>query len=909
MFLIVGSGVQAGSLRVHLSWGQQRLAEERQIKIQASRMEIAEIVPVDLESGDSFGDGHYRGRAGSGDVDGLSLVLNFPDRNIAMISRPHQIWGYLLDKGDAETAERLKNDPGFRPDERKLTVRTNAEETRGFSLTVDQLLQNRQFWIPELDLYVSTGENPQSYAECRRELQSREGRRILDQVRSDPEANYSQWTARWEDMGHPSYRNPHATGNGHIVCVGWDSSFYKFGIDRGAGVRNDLGNPDHFMFQYGFGDLSQDITKTWKSQSLDDGLPILTTVFENDGVRYEVEQFAYPLQGPSADRDHPSPMVLLQKVRLTELEGTTRMLEIGITHHRELVTGKPETAVQVNDSTWTWEDSSEQILLRVEGAYLSFGSDTISGDKPKIIQSFLKISLNGRGRNEFVVKLPSPVVAPEDRETFRKLDYTAARAATRQFWSDYLAKGAQFVVPDEAVNTLFRANLWHALRLPRRQSDKGDLVAIDLPYSNFAYDQKGTPWPINQAVYVDYMLYDLRGYHGLSAEELAVMFNGNQESNGHIRGYANWGVYTPGMLYAVAQHYRLSGDRASLDRLLPQSMKAMDWCLSEVRKAWPGLVLAPLNDLSSEKRVWAFNQAYLFAGLDAFALVLLEIEHPRAAECRAAADSLRQAIDGAFGRASMLAPPVQLRDGTWMPYVPCDALTPRRMPEIWYPTDVDTGPMHLPRLKALDPKGDLATCMLQDHEDNLFLNGLGMANEPVYNQQATVYLLRDEAEPAIRAFYSMMACAFSHSVFEPVEHRWGWGQYFGPPSTDGAWFELYRNILIRECDDDSLLLFAAAPRGWFEDGKQISIERAASYFGPITLRMDSRVASGMITATIDMPARKRPTTLVIRFRHPKSLPFKGVMVNGREWTGFDARKEWVVISDPGKKQYTIIASY
>ena len=48
--------------------------------------------------------------------------------------------------------------------------------------------------------------------------------------------------------------------------------------------------------------------------------------------------------------------------------------------------------------------------------------------------------------------------------------------------------------------------------------------------------------------------------------------------------------------------------------------------------------------------------------------------------------------------------------------------------------------MHLPRLKALPPQGALTECLLQDHEDNLFLRGWGMANEPVYNQQATVYL-------------------------------------------------------------------------------------------------------------------------------------------------------------------------
>ena len=75
---------------------------------------------------------------------------------------------------------------------------------------------------------------------------------------------------------------------------------------------------------------------------------------------------------------------------------------------------------------------------------------------------------------------------------------------------------------EEAVNTLFRANLWHARRLPRRHGGPGPDVKIDLPYSNFAYDQRGTPWPVNQSVYVDYMLHDLRGYHAIAAEELSV---------------------------------------------------------------------------------------------------------------------------------------------------------------------------------------------------------------------------------------------------------------------------------------------------------------------------------------------------------------------------------------------------
>src|SRR5262249_19196485 len=156
----------------------------------------------------------------------------------------------------------------------------------------------------------------------------------------------------------------------------------------------------------------------------------------------------------------------------------------------------------------------------------------------------VQVELTARGNRELFIKLPSPVVPAADIPTLIALDYEHGRAGAVRFWEDYLARGAVFTVPDEAVNTLFRANLWHALRLPRRHDAAPSQTKIDLPYSNFAYDQKGTPWPVNQSIYVDYMLYDLRGYHSIAAEELAVIYRNNQEPSGHVGGFANWGVYT-----------------------------------------------------------------------------------------------------------------------------------------------------------------------------------------------------------------------------------------------------------------------------------------------------------------------------------------------------------------------------
>ena len=365
-----------------------------------------------------------------------------------------------------------------------------------------------------------------------------------------------------------------------------------------------------------------------------------------------------------------------------------------------------------------------------------------------------------------------------------------------------------------------------------------------------------------------------------------------------------------------AKNYLLSQDRAGVrtapaanaqgPRLVPGGNPG-----GQPRRAGrpSGLVRAPLNDGTGDG-VWAFNQAYFYAGIDVLGQALEQYR----TSARARSASTRP--DPSASRSS--GPSRPRRCGRrWSnfattPGAPtCPARRSRRarLMEQWYPTDVDTGAVHLLRLKALPAAGALADCLLHDHEDNLFLNGWGMANEPVYNQQATAYLLRDDPKAVIRAFYSMMACAFSHSVLEPVEHRWTWGQYFGPPSTDGAWFELYRNMLIHELDDGSLLLFQATPRSWLEDGKRIEIERAPTYYGKLSASVQSRAASGEIRAEVDTQFSRNPKTLIVRFRHPQGKPMRSATVNGENWTAIDREKESVIIANPTRPRYSIVVQY
>ena len=898
--LILCAGASAASLetKVRLSWGyQSKRAAPFHVRLEPATagVEVRDAKSWKLEAGEAQVEGAWRTVAGAGDVDGIDFTLRYPNEPERRVSNLQVIWADLIAAADSETARRLSSDAAFRLNQRKLTVHLSADGTRGFSVTVDQLLAARSMWIPAYDVFLAAGDPPPEFS-------AKRGTHVLEDVARGPEATYEQFRKLWENMGSPAYQHPNQPAPGHIVGLTWDSAIPKFGIDRGAGVWNDYGNPDRFRLRFGFGEMTR-LAGTWRGQRLEDGLPVIATDFEDDGVRFRVEQFAYPLEGPPAERRGDIAMVLFSKVRISNPGSDARRVPIRIAHHR--AGAAPELS---NAGSVAVFRTAAGAALSVQPASAIAWTGTQDYQKElKRIDATLWIDVPAGGASEFVVKLPSPA-APEAR--LLALDYDTARAATLRFWREYVARGARFEVPDPAVNTLFRASLWHALRLPRRHG--GASADIDLPYSNFAYDQRGTPWPINQAVYVDYMLYDMRGYHAISEEELAVMFRNNQEPDGRVKGFANWLVYTPGMLYAVAQHYLLTGDRASFERLLPQSLRAMEWCLQQLGEGisggGDGLVEGPLNDMTGNG-VWAFSQAYLYAGLELFGRALERTGHPLAAQALAAASSLKRDIGASFGESSVRSPLVELRDGTWSPYVPSEARSAGRLLHAWYVTDADTGAMHLVRLGALDPRGLLTEALLNDHEDNLYYKQLGMANEPVYNPQATAYLLRDEPAAAIRAFYSYMACAFSHSVFEPVEHRWTHGQYFGPPSTDGAWFELYRNMLVREMDAKTLIIGQAAPRAWLADGKRTEVENAPTWFGKTGFRIDSAAARGEIRARVQLEARPTPEILLVRLRHPQSKPMRAVWLDGKTWRDFDPAKEWVRIPRPAAGAHHIRATY
>ena len=277
------------SLKVRVTWGHTSSEiASFYVQIAGKEVQVGQPAGIGLESDDQLREAVCETYSGKGDVDGVEFTLQYAPREVKPIEKVHRIWADLLAQSDPDTVQRLKQDPAYRPDPRALTIQMDPNGTKGFSVTVDQLLGSKVFWVPSVDVYVTAGDGAPSFADHQSQLAAHRGQRILDRIQKEPEASYEQYTSRWEDMGSPAYRHPTQPAPGHIVGLTWDSALYKFGIDRGAGVWNDYGNLDRLRFWYDFGDLSKGIQPFWKGQRLQDGLPVLTTTIEREGLRFEI---------------------------------------------------------------------------------------------------------------------------------------------------------------------------------------------------------------------------------------------------------------------------------------------------------------------------------------------------------------------------------------------------------------------------------------------------------------------------------------------------------------------------------------------------------------------------------------------------------------------------------------------
>lgn len=103
-------------------------------------------------------------------------------------------------------------------------------------------------------------------------------------------------------------------------------------------------------------------------------------------------------------------------------------------------------------------------------------------------------------------------------------------------------------------------------------------------------------------------------------------------------------------------------------------------------------------------------------------------------------------------------------------------------------------------------------------------------------------------------------------------------------------------------EGDTLNLLRLIPRRWLESGQEITLNQVATYFGPVSLQVRSRLDEGIIEAEVQCDPRRAPALINLRLPHPRGA--RPRQITGGTW---DPATETVTI--PGGRKASVTLRY
>ncbi len=669
----------------------------------------------------------------------------------------------------------------------------------------------------------------------------------------------------------------------------------------------------------------------------DDCLPIQHTEWEHEGIRYSQTAFATRLDTgglgyPDTQADDTT--VLMVKIAGRNVSQEYKAAHAGLTLRadgRRVPLRLEEGVVRAKLG------EREVIRALIEGQG--------HANPPEINGEIKYFGNMPPGTDGFiVVKIPFITLdQPEEIERLRNLEFDREFGRVKKFWNSRVSASTRIATPIPELNHFYRAHVSHLLINCGREPGADRLAAR---VGGFSYGVFG-----NESCM---MITDLdrRGLHREAERCLdtflhyqgTVKLPGDYSAqDGIFNGAFGWeqGGYNQHhgwIMWAMAEHYWFTGDKPWLARHADKLVKACHWITGErvrtrnldgLRRIERGLLPPGSLEDIGDWRCWMSNNGFSWWGLDAVARALDDIGHPEAKALQAEAEAYRRGILEAFGEAMVRSPLVPLRDGTWIPQIPSEVH--RRGRTFGWITVTLEGPIYFLRTGLMAPNDPMAAPIMQDFEDNLYLSERygyswekhgaqwfsrgGISMQPNLLCSPHPYLLRDEIKHFLRAYFNAFASCYYPDTQMMCEHPlpdlgdWR-GDHYKASDESNSTYWLRLMFIEDDRGDEVLRLGMALPRTWLADGQNPAIEQAATHFGPMTLRYESKATSGSIMAVVEPPTRRAPKQVLLRFRHPETKPIQRVELDGRPWSKFDPDKEWVELpkAEAGRP-WTIVAFY
>ena len=466
-----------------------------------------------------------------------------------------------------------------------------------------------------------------------------------------------------------------------------------------------------------------------------------------------------------------------------------------------------------------------------------------------------------------------PVVPTSDPATLKAPEVTSDYETFRQvvdFWTKILDEGMQVTLPEKKVTDTFYANLIY------------DLIARD----HIGDDYIQT---VNKLHYHEFFLrdgadivhsFDVTGYPEIAGQDLQF-FAKSQQADGNFlsqsQQYDGWGE----AVWAYAQHYRLTRDKAFAEWALPQIDHAVVW-LKKARGADP-LHIMPASDVRDNEFVPGHLTGYNFLALSGLRLAIdmaretgqtdlaqswqVEYDDYRAAffkvlDAQAAAHNgyIPPALDGQKGGYDW---------GNLLAVVPEPTLDPH-------------DPRVTATLKATQAKYAEG---IMTYADGEFLHHY------LTIKNTMTEVIRDgpdDQAQALRELYALLVHTSStHAGFEFAILPWG-DRNFQDNLAPHGWFAaeyrtLLRTMLVREegsKEGDLLHLLSVVSPDWIGKGKEIAVSNAPTWFGKIAFRLTQPTdGEAILTLAPEFDPAHTPKQIVVHL--PWFMDVKSATVDGK----------------------------
>lgn len=317
---------------------------------------------------------------------------------------------------------------------------------------------------------------------------------------------------------------------------------------------------------------------------------------------------------------------------------------------------------------------------------------------------------------------------------------------------------------------------------------------------------------------------------------------------------------------------------------MPKLLKSCEYIINwrnrnkreELRGKGYGMIDGKVADPPDPYRQFMLN-GYAYLGLSRAAEALSELDTTLSKKISEEAEELKRDIRNALFEAIAESPVVPLGDGTWCPTIPPWAET-RGLTSLyiekgrWFShgtffcRDSLLGPLHLIFQEIIDPREEAADIMVGYYTDLMHMRNVAFS-QPYYSPHPWIHLRRGEIKAFLKAYYNALASLADRETYTFWEHYPGVGS---PHKThEEGWFLMQTRWMLWIEEGQTLRLLTGIPRRWMENGKTIELREVASYFGPIYLRVESKIARGRIEAKVKCLSERRPKIIELYLPHPR----------------------------------------